>query len=104
MSRKIRCLAAVLVLALLTAGATQAQSPCVRPGRSGFFGALWQWLAGPYAPELTAIWEKEGSSMDPNGLINKEGSDMDPNGRLLPHFVPPPGTEGGGEMDPNGRS
>jgi hypothetical protein len=104
MTRKIRCLAATLVLALLTAGAAQARSPHAQPGRSGFFDALWQWLAGRYAPGLAALWEKEGSDMDPNGLVNKEGSSMDPNGQARPLLVPTPGTEAGSDMDPNGRS
>ena len=104
MSRKIRCLAAVLALALLTAGAAQARPPHVQPRSSGFFNAVWQWLAGRYAPRLTAIWEKEGSCMDPDGLINKAGGDMDPDGRALPSLSPLPSTEEGCSMDPNGRS
>jgi hypothetical protein len=105
MSKKIRCLATVLVLALLmTAGAAQAQSSRAQPGSSGFFDALWQWLAGRYAPGLAALWEKEGSNMDPNGLTNKEGGDMDPDGRARLFVTPPPGTEAGGDMDPNGHS
>ncbi|MEA2603138.1 MAG: hypothetical protein QOF89_4130 [Acidobacteriota bacterium] len=91
MPRKIRCLAAVLVLALLTAGAAQARSPHVQPGSSGFFDTLWQWLAGRYGPGLMAIWEKEGSSMDPNG-------------QARPPLAPLPGTAAGSDMDPNGRS
>ena len=91
MSRKIRCFAAVLVLALLTSGAAQARSPRNQSGSPGFLDALWQWLAGRYAPGLAVLWEKEGNSMDPDG-------------RTLPHPTPSPGTEGGGEMDPNGRS
>ncbi|MEA2602757.1 MAG: hypothetical protein QOF89_3749 [Acidobacteriota bacterium] len=91
MSRKIRCFAAALVLAMLTSGAAQARSSHIRPGSPGFFDALWQWLAGRYAPGLTAIWGKEGSSMDPDG-------------RARPPLVPLPGTDAGGDMGPDGRS
>lgn len=89
MSRKIRYLAAVLVLVLLTAGAAQAQASHFPTRSSGFFDALWQWLAGRYAPGLAALWEKEGS-------------DMDPDGRARSPLAPQPGTEAGGEMDPDG--
>jgi len=91
MSRKIRCFAAALVLATLTSGAAQARSPHTRPGSPGLFDTLWQWLAGRYAPGLTALWEKEGS-------------DMDPDGRAHPPLAPLPGTDAGSDMDPNGRS
>jgi hypothetical protein len=101
MPRKIRCLTAVLVLALLTASAAQARSPHVPARSSGFFETLWQWLAGRYAPGL---WEKSGGDMGPNGSMNKEGGVMDPNGQTSPPFPPLPGTDAGGEMDPNGRS
>ncbi|HSS76086.1 MAG TPA: hypothetical protein VLV54_05005 [Thermoanaerobaculia bacterium] len=91
MPRKIRCLAAALALALLSAGAAQARPLQSRSGSPGFLDALWQWLAVRYAPGLTAIWEKEGSSMDPDG-------------RTL-HLPPAPSTiDAGGEMDPNGHS
>jgi hypothetical protein len=90
MSRKIRCLAAALALALVTAGAAQARSLHPRSPSPGFFDALWQWLAR-HAPGLTAVWEKEGSSMDPNG-------------QPLHPLAPSPTTDEGGDMDPNGRS
>jgi hypothetical protein len=91
MPHKIRCLAAALALALLSAGAAQARSPQIPSASSGFLDSLWQWLAGRYVPGLTAIWEKEGGSMDPDG-------------RTL-HVPPPqPTTDAGGDMDPNGRS
>jgi ABC-type sugar transport system substrate-binding protein len=90
MSRKIRCLAAALALALLAAGAAQARA--LHPGSSspGFFDALWQWLAR-HALGLTAVWEKEGGSMDPNG-------------RPLHPLAPPPTPNAGSDMDPNGRT
>ncbi|MFY9823479.1 MAG: hypothetical protein WAM82_19010 [Thermoanaerobaculia bacterium] len=91
MSRKIRCLAAALALALLSAGAAQARSLQSSLGSLGFLDTLWQWLTGRYALGLTAIWEKEGSSMDPDGRTNQLG-------------VPQPTPDEGGSMDPNGRS
>jgi len=91
MPRKIRCLAAALALALLSAGAAQAWSLKISSARPGFLDTLWQWLAGRYVPGLTAIWEKEGGSMDPDG-------------RPLHLSAPLPTTDAGGDMDPNGRS
>ena len=91
MSRRIRCLAAALALALLSAGAAQAWSLKISSTRPGFLDTLWQWLAGRYVPGLTALWEKAGSSMDPDG-------------RPLPLSTPPATTDAGGDMDPNGRS
>jgi hypothetical protein len=91
MSRKIRCLAAALALALLSAGAAQAQSLQAHPVSPNFLDILWQWLAGHSVPSLTAIWEKEGSSMDSDG-------------RPLHLSAPPPTTDAGSDMDPNGRT
>ena len=92
MSRKIRCLAAVLVLTLLSAGAAQARSLQSRTGGPGFLDTLWHWLAVRYAPGLAAIWEKAGSDMDPNGSTLHLSS------------PPPPSTDAGSSMDPDGRS
>lgn len=91
MSHKIRCLAAALSLALLSAGAAQARSPQIPSESTGFLDSLWQWLAGRYVPGLSALWEKAGSSMDPDG-------------RPLPLSAPPATTDAGSDMDPNGRS
>lgn len=91
MSRKIRCLAVALALALLSAGAAQARSLQIPPASAGFLDSFWQWLAGHSVPGLTALWEKEGSSMDPDG-------------RPFPLSAPPATTDAGGDMDPNGRS
>jgi hypothetical protein len=91
MSRKIRCLAAAFTLALLSAGAVHARSLQSSSGIPSFLDALWQWLAGRYAPGLTAIREKEGSSMDPDGRTSHPSA-------------PLPTTDAGGDMDPNGRS
>lgn len=52
-------------------------------------------LAG--TPTLTAIWEMEGSSLDPNGQPRpNEGSSLDPSGQ--------PRTDNGGSLDPSGRT
>lgn len=45
---------------------------------------------------LTAIWEMEGASLDPDGKPRPhEGSSLDPDGQ--------PRTDTGGSLDPNGR-
>ena len=77
MSRRVRSM--ILVLAILA-----------------FPDTLWRWLAGN-APGLAALWDKEGSDMDPDGL--KAGSEMDPDGRVIPS---PAKTDEGGDMDPDG--
>lgn len=87
MSGKIRTLALVLVLAGLLANAAHALPGGAGfpvPDRGGLTAVLWSWLS-----RLTAVWEKEGSSMDPDGQpqgalpagsTGEEGSQMDPNG------------------------
>lgn len=103
MSGKIRTLALVLVLAGLLANAAHALPGAgfPVPDRGGLTAVLWSWLS-----RLTAIWEKEGSSMDPNGqplsgVTTKAGSQMDPDGK--PQVPPPPSTgDAGSSMDPNG--
>lgn len=104
MSGKIRTLAFVLVLAGLLANAAHALPGAGFPvaDRGGLTVVLWSWLS-----RLTAIWEKEGSQMDPNGqplsgVTNKAGSSMDPDGQ--PQSVQPPSSTGdtGSSMDPNG--
>jgi hypothetical protein len=53
---------------------------------------LAQALAGP--PILTAIWEREGSSLDPNGQPRpNEGGSLDPDGSTA---------DNGGSLDPSG--
>lgn len=57
--------------------------------------ALAQALAG--TPALTAIWEMEGSSLDPSGQPRTdEGGSLDPSGQ--------PRTDEGGSLDPDGRT
>ncbi len=80
MSSKIRCAAALALLLLLSAGAAHARPfGAVRVPAVSFEG-LWQWVASGWA----SLWAKEGSEMDPDGLValrvSDEGSDMDPNG------------------------
>jgi hypothetical protein len=86
MSGKIRITALVLLLAGLLAPAAHAIPRGAFPvtDTDGLTADLWNWLN-----RLTAIWEKEGSQMDPNGK---------------PQSVPPPSstTEAGSDMDPNG--
>jgi len=98
MSQKIRSAALVLVLSTLfvsSAYALPPVHPTAGPRSGGFLAAAWSWLASfvplaapVHTPGLTAIWEKAGSSMDPNGLPHNfssnattdAGSQMDPNG------------------------
>jgi hypothetical protein len=93
-SRKIRSAVIVLVFANLVASAAYALPPTGRQsspgGPEGVLSAAWEWFGSVLAPvlELGTVWEKEGSSMDPNGstqsLVSGEmadaGSPMDPNG------------------------
>ena len=82
MSSKIRCAAAALaLLLLLSAGAIHARPPGPVRMPAVSFESLWQWVVSGWA----SLWAKEGSDMDPNGLVN-----------------PLPPTEAGGEMDPDG--
>ncbi len=75
MSRKVRILLAVAVLAGLTAGAAQALPSRGRAGRisdgpSGVIARAWEWIRTllPVRPTgLIPYWEEEGSQMDPDG-------------------------------------
>jgi len=98
MSRKIRLAVIVLVLVNLAATTAYALPLAGRPSSSGqksVLTAAWEWFAALVTPAvprlgLRAGWEKEGSSMDPNGspqpnsLVSGEmtnaGSSMDPDG------------------------
>lgn len=98
MSQKIRSAALVLVLSALFVSSAYALPPVhtVAGARhGGFFATAWSWLASfvlpaipAHTPGLTAIQEKEGSSMDPNGVRN--------------NFSPNAATDLGSSMDPNG--
>lgn len=75
MSRRIRLAVVILVLANLVASAAYALPPVGRQASlrsEGVFAAAWEWftsLLAPVIPQpgLQPAWEKEGSSMDPNG-------------------------------------
>jgi hypothetical protein len=81
MSRKIRSVVAVLVLAVLTASAAQALSfeaerrPVRVAARESVAASFWEWLASrlprreaPAAqPARPAGQEKEGPQLDPHG-------------------------------------
>jgi len=95
-SRKIRSAVIVLVLANLVASAAYALPPVSRqssPGPESVLAAAWEWFSSLLAPAgetgIQGIWEKAGSSMDPNGtcqsaVVSGEttdaGSQMDPDG------------------------
>ena len=93
MSRNVRSIALALLLVLVSASAAQALPlKGVAPG-SGLVDRVWSWietLLSPGMPDLTTVWERAGSDMDPNGKpqgntwpepTTDEGSDMDPNER-----------------------
>jgi hypothetical protein len=100
MSQKIRSAALVLVLSALFVSSAYALPPvhvAAGPRTEGFLAAAWSWFVSfvlPAAParthDLTAIPEKAGSQMDPNGQTNNFssnattdlGSSMDPNGYM----------------------
>lgn len=97
MSRKIRPVVLVLVLAVLFTSSAyalpRAGSADFRAG--GFFAAVWEWVAARFVPAPAPT--KAGSSMDPNGLPGEAGSQMDPNG-----LVSSGTADEGSSMDPNG--
>lgn len=97
MSKKIRSAALVLVLSALFVSSAYALPPAAAaagPRTGGFLAAVWDWLASLVLPAasdhtfgMTAVWEKAGSQMDPDGeriLLSGQdtdaGSQMDPNG------------------------
>ena len=103
MSQKIRSAAFVLVLSALFVSSAYALPPIHATASSrseGFLAAAWSWFASfvlPAAPghtpgltaiRETAIREKAGSSMDPNGKTDT--------------FSPNGSTDLGSSMDPNG--
>ena len=97
MLRKIR--SAVIVLVLVNLAATTAYAlPLAgrRPSSrsEGLFAAAWEWFTSVLVPAgetgLQVVWEKAGSSMDPDGFpqpdssvsgeMTEAGSSMDPDG------------------------
>lgn len=90
MSSKIRSAAIVLVLVNLFATTAYALPPLGRqasPQPRGVLNAAWEWIAELLAPAIQVVWEKAGSSMDPNGD---------------PHAVSGEETDGGSLVAPNG--
>jgi hypothetical protein len=88
MSRNVRSIAFALLLVFVSASAAQAL-PLGDARESGLVSRMLSWIGTLLSPELTPIWEAEGSQMDPNGLpknnnssapTTDEGSQMDPNG------------------------
>jgi hypothetical protein len=98
MSQKIRSAALVVVLSALFVSSAYALPPSHAAAglrTEGFLAGAWSWLvffvlpaAPAHTPGMTAIREKAGSQMDPNGKTNTFssnattdlGSSMDPNG------------------------
>jgi hypothetical protein len=98
MSKKIRSAALVLALSVLFVSSAYALPPAAMaagPRTGGFLATAWDWLASLVlsgAPGhtfgMTAVLEKAGSSMDPNGD---------------PHILlPGSNTDLGSSMDPDG--
>ncbi|MEA2560517.1 MAG: hypothetical protein QOH06_2021 [Acidobacteriota bacterium] len=88
MSRNVRSIAFALLLVFVSASAAQAL-PLGEAPESGLVSRMLSWIGTLLSPELTPVWEMEGSSMDPNGEPKNnswsvpntdEGSSMDPNG------------------------
>lgn len=88
MSRNVRTIAFALLLVFVSASAAQAL-PLGEARESSLVNRMLSWIGTLLSPELTPVWEMEGSSMDPNGAPKNnslptpnadEGSSMDPNG------------------------
>ncbi len=116
MRKRMRLSVCVVALALLlTAGTVQAAPASQRVAGSGFFGALWAFVAewldlGPaVARNGLSLLEKAGCDMDPNGCpapapnFDKEGCGMDPNGCPCPASASGELPFEGCDMDSNGR-
>lgn len=76
MLRKVRLVTVLLALALLASGAAQAMPVAEGPriaDSGGVLGRLWEWLASLFPGEQArqgeaeAIWEGDGSHLDPHG-------------------------------------
>lgn len=97
MPRKLRSLAAFLVLlAALAAGPARALPLAAEGGSSGLFVQLWQWTTS----SLVSVWTKAGGDMDPNGKRPRAPQPIPrPEGPSGPRGLP---AKAGGDMDPNG--
>jgi len=82
---RTRATALGMVLAILLAvGGAQAstQKSSTRPQAQGITGALWSWISSLFTIQdsagrvsgVHAIWEREGCSLDPNGVPGCIGS------------------------------
>jgi hypothetical protein len=70
MSRSVRSIAFALLLALVSATAAQALPLYGADPGSRLMDRLMSWvgrLFSPAVPDLTPVWERAGSDMDPNG-------------------------------------
>lgn len=91
MTRFLRSTSTALALALLLAGAAQAQPLKDRTGPAGVLDLLRGWISSLWTPPegaISLVWEEEGGVMDPDGrpVPSSQGE----------------GTDAGGTMDPNG--
>jgi len=90
MSRNVRAIALALLLVFVSASAAQALPLGERAG--SLLDRMLSWvesLLSPEEPGMTSVFERAGSSMDPNG---EPGN----------NFWIPPNTDAGSSMDPNG--
>jgi hypothetical protein len=92
MSRWIRSMAVVAVLAVGMADTVQASPVSDRSPLETLGRWLGSWLS-PDRSGLTAVWTRAGGMMDPNGTPGDEGGMMDPDGLT---------SDEGSMMDPNG--
>jgi hypothetical protein len=93
MSRNVRSIAFALLLVLVSAPAAQALPLGEAGPGNGLLDRFVSWigaLLSPAAPDLTAVWETAGSSMDPNGEPQNNNN------------APAPNSDEGSQMDPNG--
>jgi len=93
MSRNVRSIAFALLLILVSASAAQALPRSGSAPGSDLFDRFLSWIGtlfSPAAPDLTAVWEKAGSQMDPNGQPQNNNTS------------PAPNSDEGSQMDPNG--
>ncbi|HET9228452.1 MAG TPA: hypothetical protein VFR31_17380 [Thermoanaerobaculia bacterium] len=70
MFRIVRALALAVILVLISASAVQARPLSSSNSGGNVIERLLNWIEGlisPAMPDVTSVWEKSGSSMDPNG-------------------------------------
>lgn len=88
MPRNIRSIAFALLLVLVSVSAAQAL-PLVEGPRSGLIDRVLNWMGTLLSSDVTSVWDRAGSDMDPNGSP-QDGT------------LPPPTSDEGSQMDPNG--